>query len=154
MPASKHRRKGKSRQRSGPVRPHNQRLAEAIWDKAADWDWTTRQKGRHGGIIGRSAMQLLRVLLFVNWVDVRPRPLELTLDALANIAEMSRTTLIKALHRLGELGMLDQRESRHEGRRPVYVYTVLPPSRWARYREPAASPSAPGTEGDHPLPPL
>ena len=154
MPVSKHRRRGKTRQRVGQVRAGNQRIAEMIYDAASEWDWQTRQPGHQGGVIGRSARWLLYLFLFDDWQNARTKPLEMSLDALAATARMSRSTITEALRRLRELGILNQQEIRREGRRPIYVYAVRSPSQWVGYREPAVLPAAPGTESDYPPPPL
>src|SRR4051794_12127724 len=128
MPRAKHRRKGQSRQQRGQTRGSSQLVAETIWETAAEWDWETRQKGHHGGIIGRSARRVLRVLLFDDRQNARSRPLDLSLDALTIKATMSRSTAIKAVRRLQELGMLRRQESRDEAGRQTHIYTVLQPA--------------------------
>ena len=51
---------------AGPVRfaALSRRQAAQLWHKARQWDRETHQRGRHGGIIGRVALDVLYVLTF------------------------------------------------------------------------------------------
>ena len=66
--------------------------------------WATREKGKHGGALGRSALELLRTLLFVvSKGEGRVYP---SLDQLARLARMSRQTVVSAIERLKSLGFI------------------------------------------------
>lgn len=66
--------------------------------------WATREKGKHGGALGRSALTVFRVLLFV--VSKREGCLYPTLETLARLARMSKPTVVAAIKRLVLLGFL------------------------------------------------
>ena len=66
--------------------------------------WASREKGKHGGALGRSALELLRTLLFV--VSKGEGKLYPSLDELARLARMSRQTVISAIERLKSLGFI------------------------------------------------
>lgn len=66
--------------------------------------WRNREKGRHGGRLGRSALTVLRVLLFV--VKKHKGRLCPSYDHLARLARMSRRAVINAVHRLKLMGFI------------------------------------------------
>jgi hypothetical protein len=66
--------------------------------------WANREKGKHGGALGRSALELLRTILFV--VSKGEGRLYPSLDELARLAHMSRQTVITAMERLKSLGFV------------------------------------------------
>jgi hypothetical protein len=57
--------------------------------------YAVRAKGKHGGTLGRSALRLLRVLLYV--VNKRDGHLSPSYDTLAKLAQMSRRAVIAAM---------------------------------------------------------
>lgn len=60
--------------------------------------WRARKKGKHGGVLGRNAIILLRVLLFV--VRKRQGRLFPSFDHLALLCRLSRRAVIEAMRRL------------------------------------------------------
>lgn len=66
--------------------------------------WRNREKGRHGGRLGRSALTVLRVLLFV--VKKHKGRLCPSYDHLARLARMSRRAVIDAVQRLKLMGFI------------------------------------------------
>lgn len=66
--------------------------------------WAVRQKGKHGGALGRSALAVFRVLLFV--VSKRDGCLYPSLETIARLARMSKPTVVKAIARLTLMGFL------------------------------------------------
>lgn len=66
--------------------------------------WAVRAKGKHGGVLGRSGLTVLRVLLFV--VSRREGRLYPSLETLARLARMSVPTVVSALKRLAIFGFV------------------------------------------------
>jgi Helix-turn-helix domain len=66
--------------------------------------YAVREKGKHGGTLGRSALTVLRVLLFV--VQKREGCLYPSLETIAKLARMSKPTVIKAITTLVLMGFL------------------------------------------------
>ena len=139
--------------------PLPKKQAAKRWFAAKRFDLQTHEPGKHGGAIGRTALEVLRVLLF-EFLDYTTGQLDPSYDKIARKAGVCRRTVAEALHRLKTLGLLHwQRRSRPEtdgngGFRLVQetnAYASLPPSHWRGYYEPpAAPPPEPGTWGDHP----
>jgi hypothetical protein len=131
------------------------------WHKARRFDRQTHIAGKHGGAIGRTAMQVFYVLLF-DFLDHNTGRLEPSYDAIAAKAGVCRRAAAAALQRLRALGLLHwQRRSREEpdakgGYRQVQetnAYASLPPSQWRGYFEPPPPPPPyPDTWGAAPLP--
>jgi hypothetical protein len=66
--------------------------------------WAVKQKGKHGGALGRSALMVLRVMLFV--VSKKDGGLYPSLETIAKLARMSKPTVIKAIATLVLMGFL------------------------------------------------
>jgi len=66
--------------------------------------WRNREKGKHGGRLGRSALTVLRVLLFV--VKKHKGRLCPSYDHLARLARMSRRAVVDAVQRLKLMGFI------------------------------------------------
>jgi hypothetical protein len=66
--------------------------------------WRNRAKGKHGGTLGRSALALMRVLLYV--VNKRDGYLSPSYDTLAKLARMSRRSIITAMGVLEFMGFV------------------------------------------------
>jgi hypothetical protein len=66
--------------------------------------WKNRAKGKHGGELGRSAITLLRVLLFV--VRKTDGCIYPSYDTLAGLSRMSRRTVIAAMQALEFMGFV------------------------------------------------
>ena len=130
---------------AGPVRfaAMSRKQAAKLWHKARRWDRETRQPGRHGGIIGRTALDVLYVLLF-DFLNYRTGRLDPSLDTIAAKAGCCRRAVVDALARLRDLGLLHwQRrceetrdaEGRFRLRQRTNAYGLLPPSQWRGYRD-------------------
>jgi hypothetical protein len=143
---------------TGPVRsaPLSRKAAAKLWHAARRWDRETRQPGRHGGIIGRTALAALYALLF-EFLNHRTGRLDPSLDAIAAKAGCCRRAVVDALARLRDLGLLAwQRrceetrdaEGRFRLRQRTNAYGLLPPSQWRGYRQqPNPPPPSPDTLG-------
>jgi hypothetical protein len=92
---------------AGPVRftPLSRKAAARIWHAARHWDRDTRQPGRHGGIIGRTALAALYTLLF-DFLNHKTGRLDPSLDTIAHKAGCCRRAVVDALARLRDLGLL------------------------------------------------
>jgi hypothetical protein len=121
----------------------SRKQAARLWHKARRWDRETRQPGRHGGVIGRTALGTLYVLLF-DFLNHRTGRLDPSLDAIAAKAGYCRRAMVDALARLRDLGLLAwQRrceetrdaEGRFRLRQRTNAYGLLPPSHWRGYRD-------------------
>jgi hypothetical protein len=142
---------------AGPVRsmPVSRKQAARLWHAARRWDRDTRQPGRHGGIIGRTALATLYALLF-DFLNHRTGRCDPSLDALAVKAGCCRRAVVDALARLRDLGLLAWRrrceetrdaEGRFRLRQRTNAYAVLAPSNWLGYRDPEPPPPDPSTLG-------
>src|SRR3954452_16155178 len=142
---------------AGPVRfaVMSRKQAARLWHAARRWDSETRQPGRHGGIIGRTALAAMYALLF-DFLNHRTGRLDPSLDAIACKAGCCRSAVVDALARLRDLGLLAWRrrceetrdaEGRFRLRQRTNAYGLLPPSQWAGYREEEPPPPDPATLG-------
>jgi hypothetical protein len=91
--------------------------ATAIWHKARRLDMRTSRKGRHGGMIGRSALAVLSVLIF-DFLDYSSGRLDPSHAAIARKARMCERTVATALQKLKILGILNWLRRCHEERGP------------------------------------
>lgn len=109
---------------AGPVRfaPMSRKEAARLWHKARRWDRKTRQPGRHGGIIGRTALAALYAPLF-DFLNHRTGRLDPSLDAIAAKAGCCRRAVVDALARLRDLASSVaaplRRDARRRGAVPV-----------------------------------
>jgi hypothetical protein len=133
----------------------SRKQAAQLWHKARRWDRETRQPRRHGGIIGRTALATLYVLLF-DFLNCRTGRLDPSLDAIAVKAGCCRRAVVDALARLRDLGLLTwQRrceetrdaEGRFRLRQQTNAYGLLPPTQWHGYRDDEPPPPDPATLG-------
>src|SRR3954454_8293289 len=142
---------------AGPVRfaALSRKQAARLWHKARRWDRDTRQPGRHGGIIGRTALTTLYALLF-DFLNHRTGRLDPSLDAIAAKAGCCRRAVVDALARLRDLGLLhwqrrceETRDAEGRFRVPqrTNAYGLLPPSQWRGYRDTDPPPPDPATLG-------
>lgn len=118
--------------------------AARIWHKARAFDRATHQHGRHGGVIGRTALLVLHTLLF-EFLNYRTGQLDPSYDGIAKRSGICRRAVATALQRLKSLGMLNWLRRATEGRdaagrfilqQDTNAYAVLPSSQWRGYREP------------------
>jgi hypothetical protein len=135
--------------------PISRKQAARLWHAARRWDRDTRQPGRHGGIIGRTALAALYALLF-DFLNHRTGRLDPSLDAIAHKAGCCRRAVVDALARLRDLGLLAWRrrceetrdtEGRFRLRQRTNAYGLLPPSQWRGYRDDAPPPPDPAMLG-------
>jgi hypothetical protein len=142
---------------AGPVRfaALSRKAAAKLWHKARRWDRETRRPGRHGGIIGRTALAALYTLLF-DFLNHRSGRLDPSLEAIAAKAGCCRRAVVDALAWLRDLGLLNwQRrceetrdaEGRFRLRQKTNAYGLLPPSQWRGYRDDAPPPPDPAALG-------
>src|SRR3954452_5094364 len=85
--------------------PIPRKKATAIWRKARMLDMKTGRKGRHGGMIGRSALTVLSVLLF-DFLDYASGQLDPSHAAISRKCRMCERTVRTALQKLRTLGIL------------------------------------------------
>jgi hypothetical protein len=133
----------------------SRKAAAKIFHKARAWDRETRQPGRHGGIVGRTALAVLYTLAF-DFLNHRTGGCDPSLDAIAAKAGCCRRTVVNALARLRDLGLLAWRrrceedrddKGRFRLRQRTNAYGLLPPSQWRGYRDPEPPPPDPATLG-------
>src|SRR4051812_28853673 len=139
----------------------SRKQAAKLWHKARRWDRETRQPGRHGGVIGRTALTTLYTLLF-DLLNHKTGRLDPSLDAIAAKAGCCRRAVVDALARLRDLGLLAWRrrceetrdaEGRFRLRQKTNAYGLLPPSQWIGYRDDTPPPPDPAMLGaPEPLP--
>src|SRR4051812_38672970 len=133
----------------------SRKAAARLWHKARRWDRETHQPGRHGGIIGRVALDVFYVLAFdfLNYASGRLDP---SLDRIAEKACCCRRAVVDALARLRDLGLLTwQRrceetrdaEGRFRLRQKTNAYGLLPATQWRGYRDNEPPPPDPATLG-------
>src|SRR4051794_11099252 len=97
--------------------PIPRKRAAAIWRKARRLDMKTGRKGRHGGMIGRSALTILSVLIF-DFLDYASGRLDPSHAAIARKTRMCERTVLNALQKLRTLGILNWLRRCHEERGP------------------------------------
>jgi hypothetical protein len=124
--------------------PQSRKHAARIWHKARRFDRATRQAGKHGGAIGRTALHVLYALLF-DILDYSTGRLDPSYEGIARKAGVCRRAVGHALQRLKSLGLLNWlrrcSEERDEAGRfrlvqDTNAYAILPPSQWRGYAEP------------------
>ena len=84
--------------------------------------WRSRSKGKHGGTLGRSALSLLRVLMFV--VKKSAGKLFPSYDHLARLCRMSRRTVVTAMGILVRMGVVTAHRRIKRVRTPLGVRVV------------------------------
>src|SRR4051812_8564055 len=133
----------------------SRKAAARLWHKARRWDRETHQPGRHGGIIGRVALDVFYVLAFdfLNYASGRLDP---SLDRIAERACCCRRSVVDALAHLRDLGLLAwQRrceetrdaEGRFRLRQKTNAYGLRPVTQWRGYRDKELLPPDPATLG-------
>ena len=131
------------------------KAAAALWHKARAWDRETHQRGRHGGIIGRTALAVFYALAF-DFQNFRTGRLDPSHDAIAAKIGCCARTVRTALVRLRDLGMLSWlrrcREDKDEAGRfqlkqETNAYSLTSPSQWRGYRDNTPPQPTPDTLG-------
>jgi hypothetical protein len=135
------------------------KVATRLFHQARDFDRQTREKGRHGGALGHTTLQVLHALLFdfLNYTSGRLDPSYAAIARKANVCQRTVATALAKLRAYGVLNWVRRcAESRREDGRfmleqETNAYAVLPATQWRGYRPPAEPPAPmPGTWGDHP----
>ena len=139
--------------------PVPKKAAVRLFHRAREFDRQTRQKGKHGGALGHTALQVLHALLF-DFLNYTSGQLDPSYAAIARKANVCQRTVANALNKLRARGLLNwvrrcAETRREDGRfmleQETNAYAVLPETQWRGYRPPL-DPPAPeaGTWGDHP----
>jgi hypothetical protein len=142
---------------TSPVRfaAMTRKTAAKLWHAARKWDRDTRQSGRHGGIIGRTALTVFYVLAF-DFQNFATGRLDPSLDMIAAKAGCCRRAAVNALAKLRDLGLLNwvrrceedrDVEGRFRLRQRTNAYGLLPPSQWVGYGDTAPPAPHPDTLG-------
>jgi hypothetical protein len=135
--------------------PMSRKQAARLWHAARRWDRDTHQSGRHGGIIGRTALAALYALLF-DFLNHRTGRLDPSLDAIAVKAGCCRRAVVDALARLRDLGLIvwqrrceetRDAEGRFRLRQRTNAYAVRTPAQWLGYRDEEPPPPDPAMLG-------
>lgn len=127
--------------------PMKKRQAGKLFQKARAHDRRTREagSGKHGGALGRVALNVLQVLLF-DFMNYTTGQLDPSIDAIARKAGCCATAAKNALRKLKALGFLTwirrakPAEDEHGGfllKQETNAYAVLPETCWQGYEEPA-----------------
>jgi hypothetical protein len=140
--------------------PLPKKQAARIWHKARAHDRTTRTagSGKHGGALGRVALNVLYALLF-DFLNFTTGQLDPSHAAIARKAGCCETAVKLALKKLKALGFLHwvrrARPVQEEGRgfllrQETNAYAVLPPDCWHGYHDPEPPPPEPWQWGARP----
>lgn len=131
------------------------------WRKAERLDETSHQKGRHGGALGRVALNVLRVLLF-RFLNTTTGRLDPSVAAIAEAAHCSQRAAFAALKKLRGLGLIHWQRRAEAAtdsrggfllRQITNAYAILAPAYWRIGREPPPEPPPdPASCGAHPPP--
>lgn len=78
-----------------------------IWTAAQGFDRRTKEKGRHGGVLGHSGLAVLRSLLF-DFLNMGDGRLDPTYEAIAEKTGYARDTVIEAMKRLVIAGIIEK----------------------------------------------
>lgn len=132
--------------------PKSKREALKLWYRAKRWDQRTHEKFRHGGIVGRSALAVLHVLItdFLNFRTGRLDPAIATIAKAARVCERTAATALARLRDLGIIGWLRRcEESTDEHgrfilRQRTNAYSIIDAKSWIGDDEP--DPPAPSRD--------
>lgn len=127
--------------------PMPKRIATRLWHRARDFDRRTKAKGKHGGAVGHTALQVLHTLIFdfLNFMSGRLDPSYAAIARKANVCERSVATALQKLRALGILNWVRRCAERWENGRFVLeqetnAYAILPDSQWRGYKPPMEAP--------------
>ena len=94
--------------------PVPRKAATRLWHRARDFDRQTHQAGRHGGVVGHAALQVLHTLIFdfLNYMSGRLDPSYAAIARKANVCQRTVATAIQKLAapRHPQLGQALRRE--------------------------------------------
>jgi hypothetical protein len=143
--------------------PMPKKQAVQLWHRARQYDRSTHEPGKHGGIVGHAALQVLHALIF-DFLNYKTGRLDPSYEAIARKANVCARTVATALKHLRTLGILNWvrrcAESWQDGRfvleQDTNAYAVLPATQWHGYAAPVEPPAPwPDTWGaTPPLPSL
>ena len=140
--------------------PMPKRIATKLWHRARDFDRRTHIKGKHGGALGHTALQVLHSLIFdfLNYASGRLDPSHAAIARKANVCVRAVATALQTLRSLGLLNWVRRcAESREDGRfvlrQETNAYAILPDSQWRGYTPPP-EPPAPHADTWGATPPL
>jgi hypothetical protein len=114
------------------------KVAIRLWHRARDFDRRTHEKGKHGGRLGHTALQVLHSLIFdfLNYASGRLDPSYAAIARKANVCERAVATALQKLRAAGILNWVQRcAESWKDGR-----YAILPDSQWRGYTPPLEAP--------------
>jgi hypothetical protein len=135
--------------------PKSKATISKLWHRARQWDQRTRQKHKHGGIIGRSALAVWYALLH-DFLNARTGRLDPSVTAISAKSGVSPRTVHTALNRLRSLGLLDWvrrcEKSRDEAgnfilRQRSNAYHPKMPADWLGSHDPDPPPPDPDSLG-------
>jgi len=145
-----------------PVRfqPIGKKAAVKLWHRAREFDRHTHVPGKHGGIVGRTALAVLHALIF-DFLNFKTGQLDPSYAKIAAKAGVCVRSVANALKRLRELGILnwvrrcieDWQDGRYTLEQVSNAYAVLPASQWRGYKAPP-EPEAPSPDTWGATPPL
>lgn len=129
---------------ASPVKwvPTTRKHVSALYHRLQEWDRTTHDKHRHGGIVGVFARVVYETLAF-EFLNCRTGRCDPSLDQIAAKAAVSRRTVVKLLRRLRDLGVLtwirrcepgQDEAGRFQLRQRTNAYFLCPVSQWKGYR--------------------
>jgi hypothetical protein len=126
--------------------PLKKAKAAQLYRKARAHDRRTHERGsgKHGGALGRTALNVLQTLLF-DFQNYTTGRLDPSIDAIALKAGCGATAVKNALKKLKSLGFLTwlrrAKEARDENggyilQQETNAYAILPETNWVGYEEP------------------
>lgn len=133
-------------------RPVDRKAAARLFHRARDLDKRTHEPGRHGGVVGHAALQVLHALIF-DFLNFRTGRLDPGYDAIAGKSNLARSTIAVALKRLADLGILSwerrcspstDQNGRFQLRQETNAYTLHPETEWkaaASHADPTPAPA-------------
>jgi hypothetical protein len=137
---------------SKPVQftPLPKKVAMRLWRQAQEFDRQTKEKGRHGGAVGHTALQVLHSLIFdfLNFATGRLDPSQAAIAHKANLCPRAVSDALKRLHGLGILTWVRRCAENWEGgryvrRQQTNAYALLPSTGWHGFRPPHDDPPPP-----------
>src|SRR4051794_14930619 len=130
--------------------PLPKKAALRLWRYAQELDRQTKEKGRHGGAVGHTDLQVLHSLIFdfLNFASGRLDPSQAAIADKANLCPRTVATALARLHAAGILTWVRRCAESWEGGRYVRrqltnAYALLPSTGWRGFRPPRDEPPAP-----------
>jgi hypothetical protein len=130
--------------------PLPKKAAMRLWQYAREFDRQTKEKGRHGGAVGHTGLQVLHTLIFdfLNFATGRLDPSQAAIARKANLCERAVADALKRLHGLGILTWVRRcaeswQDGRYVRRQQTNAYAILPATGWHGFHPPRDEPPAP-----------